>query len=74
MVIYLHHLRPPPRIWRTSPELKKTSIAPSSAGDGVDLRRASLGRRWSRCTTVAAAGIETGMGDVVLRGDRKEER
>jgi hypothetical protein len=48
MVMYLWHLRPPPQIWSTSPELKKTSTAPSSAGDGVDLRCASLGRRWSR--------------------------
>jgi hypothetical protein len=52
MVMYLRHLRPPPRIWRTRPELKKTSVPPPSAGDGVDL--------WNRRT--AAAGVETGMG------------
>jgi hypothetical protein len=48
MVMYLWHLRPPPRIWRTSPELKKTSVVPPSAGDEVDLHRTSLDRRWSR--------------------------
>jgi hypothetical protein len=37
MVMYLWHLRPPPRIWRTRPELKKTSVEPPSVGDGVDL-------------------------------------
>jgi hypothetical protein len=51
------------RASRTSPELKKTSAAPPSAGDGVDL-----------CNAAAATDVKTGMGDVVLGGDRKEER
>jgi hypothetical protein len=83
--MYLWHLRPPPQIWRTSPDLKKTSAAPPSARDGVDLHRAFLGRRWSRplphlprsemeYICVTAADVETGMGDVVLGGDRNKER
>jgi hypothetical protein len=68
MVMYL-------RIWRTSSELKKTSAAPPSARDGVNLHRASLGQRWSKapprlprsemeyiCVTAAAANVETGRG------------
>jgi hypothetical protein len=51
-----------------------------------DLHRASLGRRWSRPPSrlprpemeyiyvIAAADVKTGMEDVVLGGDRKEER
>jgi hypothetical protein len=38
------------------------------------LHRASLGQRWSRSVYANIIDVETGMGDVVLGGDQKEER